>query len=763
MRPICRILMSAVAFVATMLAAAALAQRETPADPAPANPEPPTIVGQVVAYEPDKSIAVETRNRKGVTKSEFAIVKDKTKIELPPRAREIKVGMTLAVWADKDDPKTAARIGTQASSANQPRTRRTNNRAAAEAATAVGQVAAFEADKSITVEVRQRGGQTRKSQFSIDKDRTKIELAGEAKEIAVGLPVSVWADKNDPKLAARIVAGAASAPMPRIRRSNPDQTKATPPEVPVTPKVTRPARPPVSGLDPLAVARQIDQQIDASLAADKIPPSPLGDDAEFLRRVYLDIAGVIPPADKAATFLGSTDPQKRAKLIDELLAGEDYGQHFADLWCDRINMKDLPIYREPFVGWLAECFNAGRGWDEIVYDLLTAEGSFNFITRGKRLGSVDPQALFVLLNTEEGQGKGPNPAWLAAESGRLFLGVQIQCAECHDHPFTESWKQTDFWGLAAFFGQLRSERDQQGLHWSESPAAANEPVRVAIPPTALKNVGQVVPARLLGADQEYQPASAELLRHSLARWMTGADNRLFAKATANRMWGHFFGRGLVNPVDDLRADNRPSHPEILETLARELRKSQFDLKHLIRCLCLSQAYQRTSVPLAENEPDREKYSHMAVKVMSPGVLYDSLKAATLWPELKVGLPERKTKLTVLSLYTPREVFVDFFRSSQGEEADPLENNHGIPQALKLMNAAQLSRIAPAVERLAESGMGRQQMIEQLYLTALSRRPSAAEAKRMDFFLSARSDANAEEGYNAVLWTLINSAEFVSNH
>ena len=759
MSPICRILMSAVAFVATMLAAAVLAQRETPSDPAPANAEPPTIVGQVVAYEPDKSIAIETRNRKGVTKSEFAIVKDKTKIELPPRATEIKVGMTLAVWADNDDPKRAARIGAPAQGAAQPRTRRPNNRPAADAATAIGQVAAFEADKSITVEVRQRGGQSRKAEFSIVKDRTKIELAGEAKEIAVGMPVSVWADKDDSKLAVRIVAGAARGPMPRGRRPNPDQTKSVPPAVPVKPQVTRPARPPVAGLDPQAVARQID----AALAADKIPASPQCDDAEFLRRVYLDIAGVIPPADKAAAFLGSSDPQKRARLIDELLAGEDYGQHFADLWCDRINMKDLPIYREPFVGWLADCFNAGRRWDEIVFDLLTAEGSFNFITRGKRLGSTDPQALFVLLNTEEGMGKGPNPAWLAAESGRLFLGVQIQCAECHDHPFSESWKQTDFWGLAAFFGQLRSERDQQGLHWVEAPAAAHEPVRVAIPTTALKNVGQIVPARLLGADQEYQPAGAELLRHSVAQWMTGADNPFFAKATANRMWGQFFGRGLVNPVDDLRADNRPSHPEVLELLASELRKSQFDLKHLIRCLCLSQAYQRTSVPLAENEPDREKYSHMAVKVMSPGVFYDSLKAATGWPDLKVGLPERKTKLTVLSLYTPREVFVDFFRSSQGEEADPLENNHGIPQALKLMNAAQLSRIAPAVERICDSGRSRDEVIEQLYLTALARRPSAAEAKLMGVFLSARSDASAEEGYNAVLWTLINSAEFVSNH
>jgi hypothetical protein len=147
--------------------------------------------------------------------------------------------------------------------------------------------------------------------------------------------------------------------------------------------------------------------------------------------------------------------------------------------------------------------------------------------------------------------------------------------------------------------------------------------------------------------------------------------------------------------------------------------------------------------------------------MDPGVFYDSLKVATGWPEMRIGIPERKTKLTVLTTFTPREVFVDFFRANQGEEADPLENSHGIPQALKLMNAAQLSSIAPQIDRLA--GMDRDKAIEQLYLSALSRRPAAAETKLMADFLAKRNDPQPEEGYTAVLWALINSAEFVSNH
>jgi hypothetical protein len=651
------------------------AQRKKNPDATPAKTDAPTIVGQVVAYEPGKSITVENRNRKVVRKGEFVIVKDKTKIELPPRVKEIAVGMQIAVWADKDDPKVAARIG-------------------------------------------QQGG------AAAAKPRNKL-------------------------------------PNMPVRPLSPSTTEPRSPEAIRRPLVARP--PVVGGLTPAEVARQIDHHVQALLTAEKVPASPMCDDAEFVRRVYLDIIGVIPPADKATAFLDSRDPAKRAKLIDELLRSPQYGLHFADLWCDRINVKDMPVYREPFIEWMADSLNQGSGWDEIVFDLTTAEGRFNFITRGRRLGSADPQALFILLNTEEGMGKGPNPAWLAAESGRLFLGVQLQCAECHNHPFTPEWEQTDFWGMAAFFGQLRSERvPSGGLQWKETPAAANQPVSTAIPQTALKNIGKIVPARLLGNAKEYQPADQQLLRHSLARWMTSAENPFFAKATVNRMWAHLFGRGLVNPVDDLRADNPPSHPAILELLAGEFKKTGFDLKILIRCICLSQAYQRTSAPLPENEQDQDKYSHMAVKVMSPGVFYDSLKMATGFPELKVGLPERKTKLTVLTQFTPREVFVDFFRSAQGEEADPLENTHGIPQALKLMNTAQLNGVAPVVQRLAASGQSREQMIEQLYLATLARRPSGTETKLIGDYLARRKDVKLDEGYSAVLWTLINSAEFVSN-
>jgi hypothetical protein len=315
---------------------------------------------------------------------------------------------------------------------------------------------------------------------------------------------------------------------------------------------------------------------------------------------------------------------------------------------------------------------------------------------------------------------------------------------------------------------------QGGLQWRDATAVANKPVSITIPPTALKNIGKTVPARLLRDDKDYQPGEQKHLRHELASWMTAVDNPFFAKATVNRTWAHFFSRGLVNPVDDLRADNRASHPALLETLEREFKDSGFELKYLIRCICASDAYQRTSQPPSLVDADQksvgeliqthqDKYGHMPVRVMNPGVFYDSLRLATGFAELKIGLPERKTKLTVISQFTPREVFVDFFRAAQGEEPNPLENTHGIPQGLKLMNAAQLSSASPVVQRLAGSMQSREQAIEQLYLAALARRPSIGESKLVSDFLDRRKYTTPAQAYSAVLWTLINTAEFVSNH
>lgn len=632
---------------------------------------------------------------------------------------------------------------------------------------ATGKVVAYEADKSITVEVKQRGGAVRKVEFVIVKDKTKVELTGSAKAIELATEVKVWADKDDAKLAARIIAGTfrrVANPMPPVPRPPVKTPEANLTPSPPSAKVIPPApiKPVGTVQAPAAVARAIDQEIQRAREAEKLKASPLADDAEFLRRVSIDIVGVIPSATQAAAFIESKVPDKRARFIDELLASPQYGRYHAERWSERIASRDMPVDKQPFIGWLADGLNRGRGWNEIVIDLVTAGGGFRVPGRGNRAFADDPQALFVLVNTE-GSNALPaeaRPQWLAAESARLFLGVQIQCAECHDHPFTKQWKQTDFWGLAAFYSQVRI--DKQPYSWKESPPAADRPAQITIPAMALRSVGTVVPARFLGEGKDFQPERPELLRHTLARWLTSPDNPFFAQAAANRYWAHFFGRGLVNSVDDLRADNPASHPAVLQLLSDEFKKSGYDFKHLMRCICLTEAYQRTSSPQPELEPNQDKYGHQAVKIMGASVFYDSLKSATGWADLKLGLPERKPGLGSVAL-SPREAFAEFYRSSQGQDDDLQEYRHGIPQALKLLNAPQLNRTAPVVDALLRSDPPRERAIDQLYLAALARRPNAQEAKLMADFLARRKDSSAEQNYNAILWALINSSEFVLNH
>jgi hypothetical protein len=640
----------------------------------------------------------------------------------------------------------------------------------ADAPAVVGKVTAYEAGRSITLETVTRAGATA-HEFTIVPDQTRIELPPRNREITVGSTLAVWADKDDSRIAARV---APPPGRPAGRANRRPQRPANVPQQPaprntasVSSTPARPAERRESGLSPGDAALRIDREIRLSLETANLEAGPVCGDAEFVRRASLDLIGVIPPADKAAEFVDSNDPDKRTQLIDAFLADTRYGEYFGELWSDRIVPHDLPLDPGPLRQWLADHLNAGAGWNDIVSALVTAEGSFSPIGLRRAGSAHDPPATFLLANSEENQ---PRPDRLAGATSALFLGVQVQCAECHDHPFA-NWKQTDFWGLAAFYGQLGAGREgeqSRDWQWFETAPVAGQPLSIVIPSTALRAVGDAVPASFLDG----QPFTAhsgdpsgtgddglrvKQLRQSLAEWITSPENPYFARAAVNRLWAHFFGRGLVNPVDDLRDDNPPSHPAILQLLADEFTKSGFDVKYLIRCICLSETYQRSSQ--SPMEADHDSYARMAVKVMGPGVLYDSLTAATGLRELQVGLSRSTSKQGVTSPLSPRAAFVAFFRT-QDEDARAADYNHGIPQALKLLNARQLSDTFPAAQQLIRSGLDGGRMIEQLYLTALARRPTADEAQIVREFLASRGDGQAEEDYSAVLWALINSSEFV---
>ncbi len=521
-----------------------------------------------------------------------------------------------------------------------------------------------------------------------------------------------------------------------------------------------------------SVATEIDRHINARLAEAKIPASALADDAEFCRRVYIDITGRIPTADRAATFIDSTDPDKRARLIDELLASPEYGRHFATIWTNLIMANGDPDARpttKPFTAWLAGELNQGHGWDKLVAEMLTAHGT----------PAANAATFFTAANAS-------HAGQLGSASTKLFLGIQIACAECHDHPFNK-WTQNDYWGMGAFFGRLKVANNGKNKDNAEivevtppktAPKAAKKkddapPVvsatgTIKIPATGgNKGAGKIVPAKFLEGEKPTLPTEGAI-RPALAAWMTSSDNPFFARAAVNRLWGHFFGRGFVNPLDDFLNGSEPSHPELLTLLSQEFIASGHDFKHLIRSICNSQAYQRTSATLPGNKDDEALFSHMAVKVMMPEAVYDSLTTA-MGTTLPGGLVSqarygdgkgKNAKGAATAKNDSRDEFVKFFRTK--EEGTPsTEFTHGIPQMLGLMNNPQFNRVTPSVEKLVKAGAPKEKAVEEIYLGTLSRRPRADEMKLMLGFLAkAKSPA---EGYADVLWILFNTNEFMLNH
>jgi hypothetical protein len=336
-----------------------------------------------------------------------------------------------------------------------------------------------------------------------------------------------------------------------------------------------------------------------------------------------------------------------------------------------------------------------------------------------------------------------------------FLGVQLQCAQCHNHPFTD-WKQTEYWGMAEFFSKVRPDNPRNA-----NKGGDNTKIGVAEGPTRTKakdffpESEKAVAPKFLGGDQPKMNAN-EAYRPVLAKWMTEASNPFFSKAIVNRTWAQLFGTGFINPIDDMHEGNLASHPELFESLARNFSGNGFDLKNLYRSICNSQTYQRTSKPTAGNHTDDQLFSHQTVKVLSPEQLFDSLGAVTGQDKI---MAERAKAAAAAGQKRgpngPRDQFVQFFLAG-ADAANPTEYEAGIPQALKLMN----SRITgnPAlIRQFAAPGDKPDAVFEKIYLATLSRKPTDAETKRLTEYLAKAG--TSIEGYSDILWVVLNSSEF----
>jgi Protein of unknown function (DUF1553)/Protein of unknown function (DUF1549)/Bacterial Ig-like domain (group 2) len=489
-------------------------------------------------------------------------------------------------------------------------------------------------------------------------------------------------------------------------------------------------------------ANFVDKHVWDKLTRLGIPPSGLADDAEFCRRVFIDTIGTLPTAAEARAFLASTDANKRAKLIDALLERPEYADYWSMQWADllRVDRDTLtPKAAVAMTRWLRSQFAENRPYDQFARDVLTARGN---------TAKEGPAALYAVMQTPEEIGRS---------IAQLFCGVRIQCAQCHHHP-SAKWGQDDYFALAGFFsGVTRKVLPGGATGIADSPGSDLQNPRTKL----------VVPARALGADKPADLKKNPERRDVLADWMTKPDNPFFAASIANRLWAHYFGRGLVEPVDDLRATNPATNEPLLAELAKHLRDAKYDLKAFTRTLLNSRAYQLTSKPAPGNEEDAQNFSRASAKAMPAEVLLDAISQATGVPEKFNGWPEGVRAIQLWDNRIPSYFFRIFGRPLRASVCECERSNEpSITQALHLMNSPEIAEKIRArggtARLLADSKKTPTEIVEELYLTVLARFPNEREKATMaKVFAEAGDDRRAAT--EDVLWALLNTKEFLFNH
>lgn len=500
----------------------------------------------------------------------------------------------------------------------------------------------------------------------------------------------------------------------------------------------------------------INEQIRQSWKDNEITPSPVADDYEWLRRVYLDIVGHIPSGDEVEAFVADKDKLKRSKVIDRLLDDPAYTRNWTTIWTNLSIGQQTPrrVSRDGMQKFYREAFGRNRPWKDVVHDILTAEGHF------EENGAVN----FILAQMQD-QDDGVQ---LTAKATRLFLATQVQCTQCHNHPFNE-WKQDQFWQYNSFFRQV-GKRD----HRKPDPKTGR-PIDdfsevvwrdFSGPVYFEKRSGLMQVAFPIYNGHEIDPGPETERRKELANLITAGDKPQLALATVNRIWGHFFSYAFTRPVDDMGPHNPASHPAILDRLAEEFVKSGYDMKQLIRWIANSEPYQLTSKATKKNESDNPaagetpQFAHMYVKPMTAEQLFDSLIVATNAQKTGRSGWEASEKQRQDWL----QQFVRTFGTDENEESNSFDGS--IPQALMMMNG-QLVQDAVSVKsgsHLGEilAGKGNEvQKIQQLYLTSLGRLPSRAELS--GFQKLAKGNRDPVALYQDFFWALLNSNEFIFNH
>jgi hypothetical protein len=495
-----------------------------------------------------------------------------------------------------------------------------------------------------------------------------------------------------------------------------------------------------------AVAKMIDARIAAAWGKE-VQPAALADDAEFFRRLSLDLAGRIPSVTEIRDFLDDDRPNKRRLWVDRILAPDStdlsyrhaYVNHFINVWRVWLlaQTNQATQFRQPALEvWLRSRLRANVGYDRMVRDLLTQPAAGN-----QGPGGVDGSAnVFYQANEFK-------PENLAGSTARLFLGVKLECAQCHNHPF-DKWTRTQFWQFAGFFTDVTP------------PGRPNEPGRQR---GTIKIPGQdkLVQARFLdGKEPQWKDSTST--RPTLVEWMTADENPYFAPAMVNRLWAYFFGIGLENLGESSGEESPANHKELLNLLARQLVLHKYDLKFLIRAITASQTYQRCSGVSHPSQRAPRLFERMMLRGLSPEQLFDSLAQATEYGDAGETTAEG---LFVGGNQSARGQFLAKF-VAQEQKTD---YQTSILQALYLMNNEFIAdRINPQKNRtlatLAEQRTSTARKIESLYLVVLSRKPRPTESERLVQYVEKGGPAaDPKKALADVFWVLLNSPEFMLNH
>jgi len=494
---------------------------------------------------------------------------------------------------------------------------------------------------------------------------------------------------------------------------------------------------------PLPQHNYIDQQIDTKLERLKIQPSPLADDAAFLRRVSLDLTGLLPPPEAVRAFVADPAPSrvKRSKMIDRLIASPAYVDHWTVKWGDLLQTSRKYLGEKgayEFQQWIRDSVASNKPYDKLVHELLTSRGS----------SYDDPAANFFRVTREA------KPTM--EKTTQVFLGVRMVCAQCHDHPF-ERWTQTQYYQMAAFFSAvgLRAgyEVGEEIVFDQRSEYEMKHP----------KDGHVVKPEFMLALSKPLPVPGDQRRRDALAEWLTSKDNPFFAKAIANRIWSYFFGRGIIDPVDDIRASNPATNPALLDALTKDVLDHNFDLQQLMRTITNSRAYQASFTNNEWNQNDRDNFSHAMPRRLSAEELMDAVSSAAGARPHFPEVPEDTMAEQLVDPHIGQEGFLDVFGRPPRESSCECErrSDFSLPQALNLVNGKTISDAVAdpkgRVAKLVLSGKGDAAIVEELYLASLSRVPTAAESDLGVKYLAGGAKAGRAQD---LLWALLNSKGFL---